>query len=92
MYFPESGRNGNPFLLFGGSMSLLLIYFIPEHLYGTTVGLLEGRLLRIVDALDEILQRGEMGFTQAAFFQTRDNLARARRELRQQLDLAYRNR
>ena len=90
LIFPAGGRNSNPFFLFGGTLFLILLYFLPERLYGTTIGLLEGRLLRVVDALDEILRSGEMGFTQAAYFQVRDNLAAARRELRLQIDLAYR--
>lgn len=70
--------------------SLLLLYFVPERVYGTTIELLEGKLLRIVDALDQLLVKGEMGFSEAAYFQAKENLAAARQELRQQIDLAHR--
>lgn len=69
---------------------LFLLYFIPQRLYGTTIELLEGKLLRIVDLLYELLQRGDLEFSEAAFFQAKENLSAARRELRQQIDLAHR--
>jgi hypothetical protein len=68
----------------------MLLYFVPERLYGTTVELLEGKVLRVVDELDRMLQANEIGFTEAAFFKVRDNLSAARRELREQIDLAHR--
>lgn len=70
--------------------SLLLLYFVPERVYGTTIELLEGKLLRIVDTLDQLLVNGDLGFSEAAFFQAKENLEAARRELRQQIDLAHR--
>lgn len=70
--------------------ALLLFYWLPEGLYGTTVELLEGKVLRVVDALDALLQEGELGLTEAAYFQVKENLEAARRELRQQIDLAHR--
>jgi hypothetical protein len=70
--------------------SLLLLYFMPERLYGTTIELLEGKLLRIVETLDQLLIKGDLDFSEAAFFQAKENLAAARQELRQQIDLAHR--
>lgn len=68
---------------------MILIYFLPERLYGTTTELLEGKVLRVVETLEEILLAQEMGFTEAAYFQVKDNLAAARKELRQQIYLAH---
>ena len=70
---------------------LVVLYLLPERLYGTTIELLEGKLLRIVDTLDGLLAENKLGFTEAAFFQVKDNLEAARRELRQQIDLAHRS-
>ena len=69
---------------------LVLFFFIPERLYGTTIELLEGKVLRVVDAMDHLLAGQELGFTEAAFFRVKENLEAARRELRQQIDLAHR--
>ena len=68
---------------------LILIYFLPERLYGTTVEMLEGKVLRVVEALEKILQSQEMGFTEAAYFQVKENLQSAHAELRQQIHLAH---
>jgi hypothetical protein len=70
--------------------TLLICYFVPERFYGTTIELLEGKVLRVVDALEALLVSGALGFTEAAFFQAKANLEIARRELRQQIDLAHR--
>ncbi|MEZ4863515.1 MAG: hypothetical protein R3C14_19505 [Caldilineaceae bacterium] len=72
------------------SVFLILFYFVPERYYGTTIEQLEGRVLRIVDALEQILLSEQLGFTEAAFFQAKENLQAARAELRQQIDLAHR--
>jgi hypothetical protein len=72
------------------TLFLFFFYFIPERYYGTTIELLEGKVLRVVDVLDELLQHGDLGFTEAAYFQARENLQAARIELRQQIDLAHR--
>jgi hypothetical protein len=71
-------------------LSIVAVFFIPESVYGTTIELLEGKVLRVVDALLEILESGAMEFTEAAFFKARENLLAARTELRQQIDLAHR--
>jgi hypothetical protein len=77
-------------LIYGYLFSLLLFYFVPERLYGTTIELLEAKVLRVVDALETILQAEDLGFTEAAFFKVKENLEAARRELREQIDLAHR--
>jgi len=69
---------------------LVMLYFVPERFYGTTIEMIEGKVLRVVDTLEAILMTGEMGFTEAAFFQAKENLQGARKELRQQIDLAHR--
>ena len=77
-------------MFYGYFFSLIIFYFIPERLYGTTIELLEAKLLRVVDALEQILLTEELGFTEAAFYRVKENLQEAKRELRQQLDLAHR--
>jgi hypothetical protein len=86
----QIGAYGGPVFSYGLMAILLLLYFMPERFYGTTIELLEGKMLRIVETLEELLLSGEMGFTEAAFFQVKENLRAARRELRQQIDLAHR--
>lgn len=71
-------------------LGIVAAFFIPESVYGTTIELLEGKVLRVVDVLLEILESGTMEFTEAAFFKARENLLAARHELRQQIDLAHR--
>jgi hypothetical protein len=78
------------FFLYGVMFSLLVLFFLPDRIYGTTVELLEGKVLRVVEEMDKLLQSGEMGMTEAVFFQVKQNLEQARRELRQQIDLAHR--
>jgi hypothetical protein len=69
---------------------MLVLYFVPERLYGSTIELLEAKVLRVVDVLDELLHTKELGLTEAAYFRVKENLETARRELRQQIDLAHR--
>jgi hypothetical protein len=83
-------RGWNTSFFYSYTLTLFLFYFVPERVYGTTIELLEGKVLRVVDALDALLVSGALGFTEAAFFQAKENLAIARRELRQQIDLAHR--
>jgi len=72
------------------ALPLLIIgYLLPERLYGTTIELLESKLLLIVESMERVLQSGELEFTQAAFFKTKKNLETARVELRQQIHLAH---
>lgn len=77
-------------LFYGYLAALFCFYFVPERFYGTTIELLEGKVLRVVEALEVLLQSGELDFTEAAYLQAKENLAIARRELRQQIDLAHR--
>lgn len=83
------GREGVRLVTLGATVSMILLVFIPEELYGTTVELLEGKLLRVVETLEEMLLSGRMEFSEAAFFQVKEHLEAARRELRQQIHLAH---
>ncbi|MBX3053799.1 MAG: hypothetical protein KF753_20135 [Caldilineaceae bacterium] len=85
----ELGLNSQRALSFTLAGLLILVYFLPERLYGTTTEQLEGKVLRVVETLEKILQSQEMGFTEAAFFQVKDNLQAAHEELRQQIHLAH---
>jgi len=69
--------------------ALILLYFLPERVYGTTIELLEGKVLLVVETLERILQSQEMQFTEAAYFQVKENLSAARQELRQQIKLVH---
>lgn len=75
---------------YGFFFSLLALFFVPERLYGTTIELVEAKVLRVVDVLEDLLQHGDLGLTEAAYFRVKENLEAARRELRQQIDLAHR--
>ena len=77
-------------LLNGMAFGFILLIFIPEGLYGTTIEEIEGRVLRVVQTMEGMLARDEVHFTEAAFFQARDALKQAHYELRQQIDLAHR--
>jgi hypothetical protein len=78
-------------VLTGGILlTVLALFFIPESLYGTTIELLEGKVLYIVDTLLTILNSGKLEYSEAAFFRARENLLIAHSELRQQIDLAHR--
>ncbi|MCC6454372.1 MAG: hypothetical protein IT328_05475 [Caldilineaceae bacterium] len=77
-------------IVYGFFLLLIIFYFVPERLYGTTIELLEAKVLRVVDALDELLHNAELGLTEAAYFRVKENLEAARHELRQQIDLAHR--
>lgn len=86
----QLGMGGNRVLAFGAWGLVILLYFLPESLYATTVELLEAKVLRIVEALEELLISQEMEVTEAVFFKIKENLNTARRELRQQIHLAHR--
>lgn len=86
----ELGPTGLRMVSLGAMGTVLLLFFLPEDLYGTTVEKLEGKLLRIVYALEKLLHSRKMGLTEAVFFQVKENLEAARKELRQQIDLAHR--
>lgn len=78
------------FFFYGYMLLLMALYFVPERLYGGTVELIEAKVLRVVEELEKLLLADDMKLTEAAFFQVKENLSMARRELRQQLDLAHR--
>lgn len=66
------------------STAILLVLLIPQGVYGTTVVQIEGRVLAVVEAMQRLLASGEMGFTEAAFFQLRDLLEETAADLRLQ--------
>jgi hypothetical protein len=76
--------------IYGLFLTLVIFYFVPERLYGTTIELLEAKVLRVVDVLDGLLHSADLGLTEAAYFRVKENLETARRELREQIDLAHR--
>jgi hypothetical protein len=87
---PRLGTAGSQLTNLGAVVIVVILLIMPESIYGTTVELLEGKVLRVVETLEELLYSGEMEFTEAAFFQVKENLRAAREELRQQIDLAHR--
>ena len=74
----------------GAISSYFLLFMIPESWYGTTVEMIEGKILKVVETLETIHASGELEFTEAVWFQAKEHLAAARSELRQQIDLAHR--
>lgn len=68
---------------------LVLLYFLPESLYGTTVEMLEAKVLRVVETLEELLFSQKLEVSEAVFFKIKENLRTARKELRQQIHLAH---
>lgn len=71
-------------------MSTVLIFtvaMIPPRMYGTSVEAIEGGVLMVVEALQELLTKSDLGFSEAAYFQVRDVLREANAELRQQVYL-----
>ncbi len=85
----QLGMAGNRILSFSVWGLVVLLYFLPESLYATTVELLEAKVLRVVEALEALLISQEMEVTEAVFFKIKENLNTARRELRQQIHLAH---
>lgn len=77
-------------MLVGAMGTFVVMFFLPESLYGTTMELLDAKVLRVVDALLELLNNGNMEFTEAVYFKAKENLTAAREELRLQIDLAHR--
>lgn len=75
------------FWLFGSVSLIFLVFLVPPSVYGTSVEAIEGRVLVVVQALQELLDHGDMQFTEAAYFQVRDTLREAADELRQQVYL-----
>ncbi len=84
------GRYGLFFLVAMLTSSGIVAIFVPERLYGTTIALIEAKVLRIVDVLEAMLLAQELDFTEAAFFKAKENLTIAKRELRTQLHQAQR--
>jgi len=72
------------------TLTAITLFLLPVRFYGTTVALIEGKVLRVVNVMEAMLLEEKMGFTEAAFFVVKDNLSAARAELRQQIHLAQR--
>lgn len=72
------------------TVTAITLFLLPVRFYGTTVALIEGKVLRVVNVLEIMLMAGDLGFTEAAFFAAKENLTIARSELRQQIHLAQR--
>ncbi len=85
---PRVGRMPGSLLVTGFGLSIILLYFIPERAYGTTIEMIEAKVLRVVEEMEKLLASDRLGFTQAAYFRAKENLEAARRELRQQIHLA----
>lgn len=71
-------------------LSTLLVFtaaMIPPRVYGTSVEAIEGRVLLVVEALQRMLLKQDLGFSEAAFYEVRDVLREANAELRQQVYL-----
>ena len=77
-------------IISGVAFTGIALLFVPEALFGTTMELLQAKVLRVVDTLLEMLNNSDLGFSEAAFFRARENLLAAHAELRQQIDLAHR--
>ncbi len=72
----------------GIAVSLIfLVFMVPPSVYGTSVEAIEGRVLVVVEALQDLLEHGDMQFSEAAYFQVRNTLREAADELRQQVYL-----
>jgi hypothetical protein len=84
------GQSWSTILIYSWLFALVVLYFIPQRFYGTTIELLEGKVLRVVELLETMLLTDDIEFTEAAYFQVKEHLSAAKHELRQQIDLAHR--
>lgn len=91
MIFSLLGRQLPPVwyivILSAAPFLILSLFFVPQSLYGTTIEQIEGRVLVVVQALQQILTSGEMNFTEAVYFVLRDVLQETADDLRQQVYL-----
>ncbi len=85
---PLLGRLGMSVALSIFGFGLLIIFFVPPGWYGTSVEQIEGKVLRIVQALQGILEPNALELTEAVYFQVKEMLDEAAAELRQQVFLA----
>ena len=81
----------NLLLLNGMVLVFVLIWMVPERVFGSTVEEIEGKVLRVVGLLEDLLAHGNLGLTEAVYFRAKQNLEQARLELREQIDLAHRD-
>ena len=56
---------------------IFVVFLVPPALYGTSVEAIEGRVLVVVETLQELLDHGDMQFSEAVYFQVRDALRQA---------------
>jgi len=80
------------FITYAYFFGLIILFFVPERIYGTTVELIEAKVLRVVEEMEKLLLADKLDFSEAAYFQAKENLQAAREELRQQIDLSSRAR
>ncbi len=85
---PALGRLGMSTALSIFGIGLLVIFFVPQGWYGTTVEQIEGKVLRVVQALQGILTSDALQLSEAVYFQVKELLDEAAAELRQQVFLA----
>ena len=84
-----AGLQFSTLLWMGISVTLIFgVFLVPPAVYGTSVEAIEGRVLVVVQALQDLLDHGNMEFSEAAYFQVRDTLREAADELRQQVYLS----
>ncbi len=92
MIFALLGRQLPPlwYIVIMSAVPFLLIslFLVPQSLYGTTIEQIEGRVLVVVQALQQLLTSGEMNFTEAVYFVLRDVLQETADDLRQQVYLS----
>ena len=68
-------------MLVGAMGTFVVMFFLPESIYGTTMELLDAKVLRVVESLQVLLNNGSMDFTEAVYFRAKENLTAAREEL-----------
>lgn len=79
--------NASLIILASSTTLIIGVFLAPPSLYGTSVEAIEGRVLVVVQALQELLESGDMGFSEAAYFVARDVLRETADDLRQQVYL-----
>ena len=65
------------------------VFLVPPTFYGTSVEQIEGKVLRVVEALQAILEKNELDVTEAVFFMIKEVLDEAHNELHDQIYLAH---
>jgi hypothetical protein len=89
LILPALSRGAVTFYSIAWPLLALGILLVPPSLYGTSVEQIEGKVLRVVEALQAILEKNELGVTEAVFFSIKEMLEEAHNELYQQVSLAH---